>query len=331
MGSVMKCFWLFLLLSIVFCTGVSAANRFAVCTTTCTWDNSSTAMWSTSSGGATGASVPTASDVATFDASTCVGGTTCTTTVNASLTIGSLVMGACTASTTGCILDFSVNNNNVAITPSTAGATTALNISGTGTRTLKMGSGSWTIAQQTGTILNATSITNLTFNAGSSTIIINPAFGVGTTVSWIGNTLTYNNLTINGGNNSGTLSMLGTPFYNTVTINGPNYIDFNGGGISTINNLIINGTFTNVVSIYFGQLNVVNLPITATFVYLRGTTCTSSSMIFANSLSGGENTLCTFSAPSLGAGACILGGWLLWRDMPGNLNDNFPAWLDKAA
>src|SRR5258708_36798458 len=91
------------LLLCLFTTVASAANRFAVCTTTCTWDGASTAMWSTSSGGATGASVPGASDPVIFDGSTCVGGTTCTTTVNTNPTIASLTMGSCTASTTGCI------------------------------------------------------------------------------------------------------------------------------------------------------------------------------------------------------------------------------------
>ncbi len=32
-----------------------------------------------------------------------------------------------------------------------------------------------------------------------------------------------------------------------------------------------------------------------------------------------------------GGGGCILGGWLLWRDLPQHLNDNFPAWLEKTA
>src|SRR5262245_672467 len=110
-----------------------AANRFAVCTTTCTWDGASTAMWSTTSGGGTGASVPGSGDAVILDAATCVGGTTCTITVNTNPTIQSLTMGACTASTTGCILDFSVNNNSptLSVVPS-------LSVTGTGTRNLKM-------------------------------------------------------------------------------------------------------------------------------------------------------------------------------------------------
>ncbi len=142
---------------------VDAANRFAVCVTTCTWDASSTTMWSTTSGGATGASVPGTSDSVVFDAATCVGGVTCTTTVNTNFTIQTLTMGACTASTTGCILDFSINNNSPTFN------TSGVNISGTGTRTLKMGSGTFSITGTSG-VWNAITVTNLTLTQGTSNI-----------------------------------------------------------------------------------------------------------------------------------------------------------------
>jgi hypothetical protein len=43
----------------------------------------------------------------------------------------------------------------------------------------------------------------------------------------------------------------------------------------------------------------------------------------------GQNTGITING--ITSGGCILGGWLLWRDFHQDLNDNFPAWLDKAA
>jgi len=75
-----------------------------------------------------GRQFPVSADNVTLDAATCVGGTTCTITVNTNFNITALTMGACTASTTGCILDFSINNNNVTLTGG------LFDVSGTGTR-----------------------------------------------------------------------------------------------------------------------------------------------------------------------------------------------------
>src|SRR6266576_3994950 len=121
---------IFLLLSLC---SADAANRFAVCTTTCTWDGASTAMWSTTSGGATGASVPGSADAVVIDNASCIGGTTCTITVNTNFNVLSLSITGCNASTTGCILDFSVNNNTVTIQ-------TGFSITGTTNGSMKLGS-----------------------------------------------------------------------------------------------------------------------------------------------------------------------------------------------
>jgi hypothetical protein len=151
-------FFILLLLTL----SASAANRFGICPTTCTWDASSTAMWSASSGGATGASVPGSADSVTFDAATCTGGTTCTITVNTDFNVFAITMGACTASTTGCILDFSANNNSPTLT--------TFNASGAGVRTIKMGSGTWTVSG-TGILWFIPTNTNLTFTPGTSNLV----------------------------------------------------------------------------------------------------------------------------------------------------------------
>jgi hypothetical protein len=166
-----------------------AANRFAVCTTACTWDAADTSMWSTTTGGGTGASVPGSADVAIFDGATCVGGTTCTITVGAAYnpTIQQITFGACTASTTGCVLDFSVNNNSPTLS-------VAMVISGTGTRSLKMGSGTFTFTTAGATTpWDAGTTTNLTWDRGTSTLYFN---GGGTSNRNIsGGSLTYHNIT----------------------------------------------------------------------------------------------------------------------------------------
>lgn len=322
----MKCFWLFLFLFIALCTSAGAANRFAVCTTTCTWDNSSTAMWSTSSGGAAGASAPGVADTAVLDASTCVGGTTCAITVNANLTVASITMGACTASTTGCVLDFSVNNNNVSIV--------SFIISGTGTRTLRLGSGTFTFTTNASYAVDMSTTTNLTFSAGTSKVVINTTNSSDITVVTFhgGPSTTWYDVTVNSNANYGQLLWLGTSSYHNVTIHGPNWISYVGAGIHAINTLTVTGTISGLANIYYAQWQIVNNG-GMTYTWLRGAECTGGGpFAFTNSLNGGSDPLCNITPPTVGTtSACILGGWLLWRDMPEHINDNFPAWLDKAA
>lgn len=310
-----------------------AAARFAVCTTACTWNNVSTAMWSTTSGGATGASPPVAGDGVTLDGATCVGGTTCTITVAADLAMSVLVMGACTAATTGCILDFSINNNN--ITFNASGQANALNISGTGTRTLKMGNGTWTFASASGTtVINAGTTTNLTFAANSSSIVTNMTNSV-SAAGLDGSTLTFNNITMNANSNKGSFTV-NAGAISTLTVNGFNRLIFGQASLS-IGTWTMTGTGTNPVSVTGccenGNTIVTMTNIsTSTWVGMRGISCagTGAASPFNNSLNEGTNG-CTVSAPNAGTSACILGGWLLWRDMPEHINDNFPAWLEKAA
>ena len=176
----------------------SAASRFGVCTVTCTWDGSSTAMWSTSSGGATGASVPGSGDTVTFDAATCVGGVTCTITVNTTVNISTLTVGACTASTTGCILDFSANNNNV--------TTPNISFSGTGTRTINMGSGTWTITSASSTVFDNFTTTNETLSGASASLVFSANTTSGRNI--YGGGKTFGSLTVN--NTSSAAINLGT-------------------------------------------------------------------------------------------------------------------------
>ena len=144
-----------------------------------TWDASDTSHWSASSGGASGASVPTTSDTVTFDGSSGGG----TVTVNGNFTNNGLAMGAFTGT-----LDFSANNNNMTCSGS-------FNISGSGTRTLNMGSGTFTLSGANSTVWDATTITGLTFNCGTSTILLQTTATATRTLAL--NTLTYNTITFN--------------------------------------------------------------------------------------------------------------------------------------
>jgi hypothetical protein len=128
-----------------------------------TWDNSTTTHWSSSSGGGGSAGVPGSADTVTFDANSGGG----TVTPNYDFTVISITMGAFTG-----ILDFSANNNS----PTMA----TFSCTGSGVRTLNMGSGTWTLTGNAATIWNMTSTTNLTMNKGSSIINANYSGATGT-------------------------------------------------------------------------------------------------------------------------------------------------------
>jgi hypothetical protein len=284
---------------------VDAASRFGVCTTTCTWDGASTAMWSATSGGATGASVPVAADTVTFDAATCVGGTTCTITVNTNPTITSFTMGACTASTTGCIVDFSVNNNNITV----IGSGSPINASGTGTRNLKMGNGTWTMsngASSTGLTFELSVITNLTFNANSSTITFadGPGFR-----SFHGGGLTYNIL--NYGASMGGAFSTGNNTFNTVNLSPPTTWTIQFTSTVTINNTI-NWAGTACSQIGFATSSVLSKATinavaggTIAWAAVKDTWFTGATVTASNSFDLQNNLGLSFSS---GGGACILGG-----------------------
>lgn len=127
---------------------------------------SNAASWSSSSGGtastcAAVGGVPGSGDVATFDGSS--GGGTVTLNFGGTWTIASLICGTFTGT-----IDNSINNNNITFNGT---ASTPFNCSGSATRTLKLGSATYTINSPVGgSIWNISNGANLTLQAGTSTI-----------------------------------------------------------------------------------------------------------------------------------------------------------------
>lgn len=321
---------LFLLLSAM---STEAANRFAVCTATCTWDGASTAMWSTSTGGATGASVPGTSDAVILDAATCVGGVSCTITVNTTVAVQSIAAGACTAATTGCILDFSVNNNNVTVT-----AAAGIAFSGTGTRDIRLGNGTWTLSGSGGTTWDGGTVTNFTFNANSSTILFN---GTGNQLFSFG-TKAVNIVSLGARSNAGVTDNSSSHTIATLNIAAPNTYYVAQNVTTTITNaMTIVGTSTQPIffktstdSTVFATISSPAASTCAWCAFRNITFSGAGSFTATNSFNFQGNTSITITGPAaFGAGGgCILGGWLLWRDFDTEqLNDNTPAWLEKAA
>lgn len=301
----MKKYLLALLLSLLSLSGAAAANRFAVCTTACTWDGSSTAMWSASSGGATGASVPVLADTVTLDAATCVGGTTCAITVNTNFSINTLTMNNCTASAAGCILDFSANNNSPTI------GAGGVNGSGTGTRTLNMGSGTWTVTN--GGSWFFSTITGLTFNAGGSTLVLQQA---ALTTSIVFGQLTFNTVSVVGISSGQTLlSSSGNQTIATLNYTVPGSLSIANGAVLTLTNglSISGGSLSNMFELKGGGISgstaitstnnsTVSFAVVHDIVFNGGGTLTAN-----NSVSLGHTTGVTVNVPAGSSGGRCIG------------------------
>lgn len=171
---------------------------------TCFWvggtgdfDNANVASWSSSTGGAgstcaaTGGIPKNNTDVATFDANS--GGGTVTVcgaaSANCPSSAGNLNLGTGSINITGFggTLDFAAIDPAVTMGSFICGST--------GTRTMSMGDGTWTVGNTAGTVWSCGTPTGLTLNANGSTLLFN-----GTSTSSgrgiLLGALTYNNVTI---------------------------------------------------------------------------------------------------------------------------------------
>jgi hypothetical protein len=315
-----KLFGLFLLaLAFLAPDLAQAASRFAICATTCTWDNSSTAMWSASSGGATGASAPVAGDDVTFDANTCTGGTTCTvTTFAGTISAATITWGACTASTTGCIIDASVNNTN--FTLSSNGGTT-FNGSGTGTRQWKAGTGTYAL-----TSTNANGCFNMGTTTNSTGTVLSGATWScsGATTSgrdWNGGGLSFGPTTFNTNSSNGTMRIVGANTFASLTIGAPYYMTFGNGFTQTLTTgLTISGGSSSAIVVLSSSDNnqaatlSLGSAISPSWVALRQITTSGGNALTAtNCFDLKGNTLassgsCTAPTGGGGGGGRIIGG-----------------------
>lgn len=190
-----------------------------------TWDASDTTHWAATSGGAGGQSVPGSGDTVTFDASS--GGGTITVGAAYSPNVTSITMGAFTGT-------FTVGANNLTLQ--------TFNCSGTGTRTVNMGSGTWTITGNAGTIFTISTITNLTWNYETATVNCTYSGSVGTRTFILGSGASATtgwlyNLNVSAGTDAFNLTASGS-------INIANDINFTG----------YTGTMSTGTSQYYGNV-----------------------------------------------------------------------------
>lgn len=119
-----------------------------------TWDASNTAIWSATSGGGTGASVPGSGDTVTMDAASGGG----TVTLGYDPTITSITMGAFTGTFAGSTFSPTM---------------TSFSNTGTGVRTFTGGSGTWTITGNNAAVWTCADLTNCTYTPTTNAIILN--------------------------------------------------------------------------------------------------------------------------------------------------------------
>ncbi|HEY9379403.1 MAG TPA: hypothetical protein VIQ02_20175, partial [Jiangellaceae bacterium] len=189
-----------------------------------TWNASDTTHWAASSNGAGGQPVPTSADTVTFDANS---GGGVVTVDHPSLVVQIYTFGAFTGT-----IDHSVNNQNVEIT---GNASSNLSGTGTGVRTFRMGSGTWTIRSTAlATVFNFTTVTNMTFSGASANIIITGTNPGRRTIATGG--LTFGSLTFDANPGRGSTPISGAFTVGTLNIGAPNHIMFNNSTIYTVTN-----------------------------------------------------------------------------------------------
>ena len=201
------------------------ANRFWVAGTE-TWNSTAGAKWGTLSGVTDSASLPGTGDVAIFD-SLSGGGTVTVDSPNGAgaVTVQQITMGAFTGT-----LDFAANDNNVTLS-------LAFDGSGTGTRTLNMGDGLWTIQGFNNNTWNYTTTTNLTHNANGSTLSFIPSSATPTgAVTFIGGGQSFNTVTYSGVTNANPFVINGGPTIASLQFTAPGAVTIASGTTVTITN-----------------------------------------------------------------------------------------------
>lgn len=324
---------LLIALALLWVIPADAANKFLVlCTTACTWDNTNDAIWSTSTGGLNNTTHPTSADTATLDANSCVGGLTCTITIGANLAMQTFTWGACTASTSGCIID---NSGNFNITLNSSGAL-AFSGTGAGTRKFISGTGIYSITMTGANLFSMAITTNLdaasTFNATWSIL--------GATASsrtFAGGGLSYGPITFGANSSGGTSGISGTNTFSSIVFGLPNAIVIgatttvtNGlttsGGSSTSQGIVIPSVIDTPAIITSANAMLPQWLAFRALTFQGGgnATCTNCFDLGRNTISGG-GTL-SITSPSSGSGGKIIGGSLM---LPANDNKVCDGYIGK--
>ena len=280
------------------------ANRFWVGGTG-TWDGSNTTSWSTTTGGAGGASVPGSSDIAIFDGSSGGGTVTVASSIGGTNTVQQITGGAFTGT-----LDFSANNPSI-----TAGI---ISFSGSGARTILMGTGTFTMTTTNGTIWDLATVTNLNGSSdfSTATYVLN-GNGSGNR-AFSGGGRTYGPLSVTANSSRGVTTLAGNNTFSSLSLAAGTTLFPPVAGTTTITNA---PTWTGTASLPISIVSIsgssgVTISIASgtaslDYGYLYFVTGSGGATFNAtNTFDGGRNTGWSITAPSVGgtAAAKIIGG-----------------------
>jgi hypothetical protein len=198
---------------------------------------------------------------------------------------------------------FDANGYNVTLS-STGNA--GISISGTLTRTLAIGSGTWTIAGISP--WNAATTTNLTVT-GTGTISLTSA----SAKTFTGGSFSYSGITLNQGG-AGDLTITGSNTFGDITNTvQPASVLFTAGTTSTFSNFSLSGTAGNLITVgsvtaASHTLSKASGTVSRDFLSISRSTATGGALWYAgaNSTNGGNNTGWIFTAPP--GGGYVAGG-----------------------
>lgn len=266
-----------------------------------TWDSSTTAHWgSATNGSGAPASAPGSADTVTIDAASGAGTVTPDFSGFAS-SIG--VFQTLTCGAMGMTLAFNTNNHSMTLSSSTA-----FNWSGSGTRSISLGSGVFKFTNNTTTTLwNMTTTTGQTWDAGTSTIRYSPSATGATEATFTGGALAYNNLTVDA--NTAGLVIGGANTFATVTIAGAAVLIIPNSATQTVTGVSISGGAASAACIMSNSattaatISKTSGSVAIDGAGIRGITFSGGASFAAtNSFDLGLNSGITITAPSASSG-----------------------------
>lgn len=265
-----------------------------------TWTGG-TGTWSTSNGASwSGGTVPANGDTIVFDGTSGGGTVSVDSSING-MSFTSITMGAFTGT-----VDFSVGNPNLTIT-------SVLSVTGTATRGLNLGSGTFTYTSTNGTFADFTTISGLTLTASASTFFYNGAASVAAALQGGGASL--GTLSVGAATSQGPLLITGGATFAGLSITGPRVVTIASGSTVTISNAFnITGSSSALTGIMSNSTIataalVLGANSTISWTALRGLVVSGSTLTASSSfdLKGNSGTY-TVTAPTGGtSGGGIIG------------------------
>ncbi len=278
-----------------------AANRFWVGGTD-TWDATAGSKWSTTTGGAGGASIPGSADVAIFDTGS--GTVTVAASIGGTNTVSGIRNTGGANSFTG-TLNFATNSPTITTGDFVFTAAGTPVITGGGTLTV------------TGSLGFDVTGANASSNFTAMTVVMAYSGAAGNAQTFAGAGRSYGGLTINGRSNGTDINATGANTFGVLTINGPGQFLPPSATTQTVTGTLnIGGTSTSLAVIRNNNTNasvvatlaISGAAINASYAAFKNITVTGGTISGTAIFDLGGNTGITASAPPAGSGGKIIGG-----------------------